>query len=50
MNDLFVIVAILLGNSILNILTWGYILGRGGKEIRKSVEELKDTIRVIKGE
>jgi len=50
MTDALVIVAILRSNSILNILTWSFILGKAGVEVKSIFDRIQDTIQVIKGE
>jgi hypothetical protein len=50
MTDALVIVAILLGNSLLNIVTWAFIIGKLGSETKSVFDKVQDTIKVIKGE
>ena len=50
MNELLIVVAILISNSVLNILTWSFILGKAGLEVKSVFEKVQDTIQVIRNE
>jgi len=50
MNDLLMLMAILLANSTLNIITWMFIIGKLGSETKSVFDKVQDTIQVIKGE
>lgn len=50
MNDILMVVAILLANSLLNIVTWMIILGKAGSELQGLIQSVKSTIETIKGE
>jgi len=44
------LMAILLSNSLLTVLTWAYILGRAGGEVKGIFKQVKSTIKTIKGD